>query len=479
MKESRLKHFIDISLGTFISMFIGLLTTPIITRLVSPDEYGRLSLFTLYGSFALTVMCMGLDQALVRYFYKDESEAYKKELFQSCILPPLLSWCAVGAAALLIDAAAVHIFKAPFRESIPFLALFIIYVINLLLNRFILLSFRLQYKTKEYALLGILTKTAYLAAALSGIFIIRGYYFWILAAATVFSYLAANAIAVFRQRKLAFGSVKSSGLFTVRELLKYGYPFIFYNAVTTLFEGIDKISLQLFTTYGEVGVYASATTLVNIFAVIQSSFYALWQPMAIEHFEKSPEDKEFYRKVNQYITVLVFVLGISLIFVKDLFALLLGEKYRAAACILPFLIFRPIMCTISETTVSGIYFYQKSKLHIRIAAVACVANIAGNFLLIPFLGARGAAISTGLSYIVFFAMRTVLSNRLYYVNWHIKKLSALTAATIAYAGYCTFFPFGAGSAAGFAAVMLLLILLYRSTIAEMFLYVKQKFLKRS
>lgn len=73
-----LKHFFMIGIGTALNLLIGLLTTPIITRIVDPIEYGQLSIFTIYSNVAVMVLCLGLDQALVRYYYQSEDKKYKK-----------------------------------------------------------------------------------------------------------------------------------------------------------------------------------------------------------------------------------------------------------------------------------------------------------------------------------------------------------------------------------------------------------------
>ena len=67
-KPSIFKHFISIGTGTVINMLVGFLTTPILTRLVGTAEYGQYSIFTMYAGIALMVLCMGFDQALIRYF---------------------------------------------------------------------------------------------------------------------------------------------------------------------------------------------------------------------------------------------------------------------------------------------------------------------------------------------------------------------------------------------------------------------------
>ena len=76
-----------------------------------------------------------------------------------------------------------------------------------------------------------------------------------------------------------------------------------------------------------------------------------------------------------------------------------------------------------------------------IAGVSCITNFFGNWLLTPLMGARGAALSTGISYIVFFAMRTVLANKVFYVDYHLKNfmLVSLTLLLFAYYGSTHFF----------------------------------------
>lgn len=211
-------------------------------------------------------------------------------------------------------------------------------------------------------------------------------------------------------------------------------------------------------------------TLVHIFAIIQTAFNTLWSPMAVEHYTKNPNDKEFYQKGNQVITVIMFFLGISLILVKDIFAILLGEKYREAAYILPFLIFNPIMYTISETTVTGLVFKKKSQMQVIVAVGACITNIIGNFLLVPRLGCQGAAISTGVSYVVFFSLRTYLSNKYFYVDFKLKKFYFLTTVVIFYALYNTFIHFNVGSVLGYFVCLSILVVMYKDTILWGLLY---------
>lgn len=260
-----------------------------------------------------------------------------------------------------------------------------------------------------------------------------------------------------------------------KQLLKYGFPFIFSMGITTLFQSLDKISLNRYATYSEVGIYSSAMTLVHIFAILQTSFNTVWAPVAIEHHLQKPDDKKFYTQAFEGITVLMFGAGILLILVKDVFALLLGARYREAAYILPFLIFNPIMYTISETTVCGIDFEKKSKMHILIAIVSCFTNYLGNTLLVPLFGGKGAAISTGISYIVFFTMRTIIGQRYFNFKLQLSKFFILTILVVGYAYYNTFFKFSVISVLFAVVCFGALFVLYKNSIKWLVQYIVRYF----
>ena len=157
----------------------------------------------------------------------------------------------------------------------------------------------------------------------------------------------------------------------------------------------------------------------------------------------------------------MFAMGISMILVKDVFALILGSKYREAAYIMPYLIFSPVMYTISETTVGGINYLKKSKYHVLIASVACIINLSGNTILVPLIGGKGAAISTGFSYIVFFLMRTIIAEKFYKVGFGIKKVMIITVLTSMYALYNTFVRFNFIAIAGALICYIVLFILYK------------------
>ncbi len=460
-KNSVLHQFVNLASGSLITMIIGFFTTPILTNLVNPDDYGKLSIFTVYLNVAVLILCIGLDQALVRFYYVKDTTSYKSGLLKKCSRLPLWATAAVGILFSVLCMAGMIRFK--FGKIIAVCLSGCVFFD--VLTRFSSLAVRLEYKSKTYSLLKIIRKASYVVLVIPAVFLFQEHQFLMLAVCTLAAAACEALFGIFFERKLWFGKPDRDTPET-KVLVRYASPFILSMGLTTVFQAIDKFVLERYSTYAELGVYSAAMSLIHVFAILQSTVNTMWAPMATEHYEKAPEDKTFFAKANAYVTILMFFVGLCLILVKDVFALLLGEKYRLAAYILPCLCLNPIMYTLSETTVNGINFAKKSHYHILVGAVSCVVCFAGNMLLVPIFGGRGSAISAGLSYIVFFALRTYFSYKCYPVHFGVGKIAILTAAVFAYALYNTFVPFGIFTVLGFVGCVALLVLLYRSDIVS-------------
>ena len=462
-KPSIIKHFISIGTGTVVNMLVGFLTTPILTRLVGTAEYGQYSIFTMYASIALMVLCMGFDQALIRYFYRFDTPDYQRTIVKECVKLPFL--CTLLAAIIVNILSWLGLVQFEFEPRI--MTMLTILVFFQVMNRIDLILLRVTYQTKLYSLLQVLTKVLFAGLAVAGCVLLEGQKLFVLAGASMVSYAVVTVVGIWSQRDLwSFGRIRDKYTIDRKELYRYAFPFIVSMGITTIFQAIDKISLKRYCSYEEVGIYSSAITLVHVFAIVQTTFGAIWAPIVVEHYEKEPEDRTFYQKGFRTMTFVMFFIGISLILCKDLFVMLLGEDYRGSAAMIPFLCLSPIMLTISDTTVIGITFSKKSYLQIIVSAVACVTNIAGNTLLVPVFGGVGAAISTGLSYIVFFAMRTILSNRYFPMKWGFGKFFAITVLLLGYALYNTFCVFEIAAILGYVTILAVLIISYRDVLRD-------------
>ncbi|MBU3178172.1 oligosaccharide flippase family protein [Clostridium estertheticum] len=436
MDEGLIKKFIPFALGNIITLILSVVTVPIVTRILSPEQYGKAAMFTLATSIICTIILMGCEQSFVRFFYEEKVRSRTKLLYECIKIPIVVSCIASIGIVILRRNISMVLFNEYSLKSIIFV---IVQSIFMALNTFALLVIRMQQKGKTYSILLVINKITNFILIIFLVNILTNDYKIIIIAAVVSNLFVTICAIVFEFKFWNFKDSKNMELKnTTSNIVKFAIPLVFTFMINWFFQSIDKMSIKHWVNYEELGMYTSAFTLVGLLNVVQSAFTTFWTPVAFERYEKDSKDIKFFEKINKIISYIMLLVAILLILFKDIIILILGSKYKSAAFVMPFLVFMPVMYTISETTQIGINFSKKSNCHIVVAVVSLIVDIIGMYLLVPILGARGAAISTGIAYISFFTMRTFLSLKFYKVNYNLKKFYTITALIVVYAFYATF-----------------------------------------
>ena len=463
MKNSLLKKFLSFSIGGYIALAIGFFITPIITRMISPEQYGVYSIFTVAINMCILICGLGLDQGFVRHFY-EENENKRDRLLYSCIKIPILLTILISFFIIFFrKKVSLFLFE---EYSFEMIIIFILMIFLSLINRFSILIVRMNQKAKLFSLFQILTQV------LNFIFIILffknyGNNYKTLVVAGIMSLFLVTIISIVTERK-NWTYNKEMGKCSSKELIKYSFPLSITMALNWVFSSGDKIVIKYFSTLTELGLYAAAFKIVALLNIIQTGFTTFWTPVAYEKYEKNKEEKIFFEKIHEYMSFFMFLVAVILLMGKDLLIMILGPKYALASDIMPMLTLMPIMYTISETTVLGINFYKKTKYHLYISISVVILNVIGNLILVPKLGAKGAAISTGIVYIVFFTLRTYFSLKFIKFNFNLKRFYLIVFMLVIFAIYLSFYNnivviFKIG-----ITIISLIIFLYRKMIKDLY-----------
>jgi O-antigen/teichoic acid export membrane protein len=415
-----IKLFLKFSVGSWVSAAISLFTTPIVTALIIPDEFGKASMYTLAFNLVLQIALLGMDQGFVRKFYQQANDDYQSKLLWNSIALPF------GIGLLLC--LGIFLFGHQLAQwlvgaySNEFLLLLCGSIMFGLFERFALLMLRMKKLALSFSVLRILAALInFLGIFLYATYvnkdfyaIIYGNFLSLLIPAIVAIVMAGN---VWRLKKTD-GSL-------IKDLLRYGFPFLPTFLVLWVFEGIDKMALRHYSNFHEIGLFSAAYKIVAILNILQASFSNFWTPVAFEMYEKNSEEaKQMFSRIFSLMTAILFTCGLGVILCKDIIILLFDESYRSAATIMPFLLLVPMMYILSEVTVGGINYKNKTGWHLVIAIASALTNYLLILWLVPLYGAKGAAVSTGISYIVFFYSRTIISHSLFpldikYSRFHI------------------------------------------------------------
>ncbi|POZ92701.1 lipopolysaccharide biosynthesis protein [Petrotoga halophila] len=429
-----IKSFFQFSMGQWIAALISFITTPITTWLIIPEEFGKASMFTLAFNLLLNVALLGADQSFVRMFY-ERPEDKRRDLLWDSLLPSLSIGIVVFVVIGIFWRELSFVLFGDYNHFLPIFLLGVTILVGIL-ERFSTLAVRMKKRGIAFSTLRIVNGvTNAVFTILYALFVSRSFYAVIVG--LFFSHIVTALLAIFFERELWFGKFKVN-FRSIKAIVRYGLPFVPTFLITWLFQSIDRLALRNYSDFTEIGLYSAAFKVVAVMNLIQVGFTMFWTPVSYESYEKEPESKGIFEKTSVFIAATMFVFGLLIVVFKDVIFLLLESSYRQASGISSFLILMPIMYTVSETTVVGINFKKKTYWHMLIASVAAGVNVFGNLMLVPVYGAKGAAFSTGVSYIVFFCMRTFISRSLFPVNYHLGKFFISTFVFVIVAFINTF-----------------------------------------
>jgi len=404
--EVFVKKLGSFSIGSAISFFIGFISTPIITWLVVPEEFGKVSMYNVALQLSNLLVMLGMNQALMRNYH---SSSDKENLFWNTFLVSFSSSLLFGLLVYIFRSDISYLlFDSDESKTLILLALSLPLFVIIRYNEQIL---KIEEKPKAYSLVLIFRRSVSLLLTVT-ILLLFTRSFEGIVYAMVCSVLLTSV----------FSSLLTKWFFTFRiridkeliiQNLRYALPLIPVAMLMWIYNAIDKVALKTWSDFSEIGIYTGAFKIVIALQMFKQAFIAYWNPTAFRWYEKGVSYEKIM-SVSHYLLSVLMVAFATIVLFRHQIIKLLAPAYSEAARIIPFLIYFPIMDTLTKTTAKGIRFTRKTNYDLLGISVGAVLNIAGNFVLVPLMGAIGAAISTGGSYIVYFLIRTLISRRVWY-----------------------------------------------------------------
>ncbi|MEW4241090.1 oligosaccharide flippase family protein [Priestia megaterium] len=399
------KKLLGFSIGPVAGAFITFVTVPLTTYFISPNEYGKASMFALFQMIFGTFLYFGIDQAYTREYHSAKN---KLNLFQNAIFIPLVIAFVLFLTIIILPS---PVSKLLFNNSnlvLPSI-LFGLMIIAMVVERFILLSLRMEEKALEYSLINIFTKLSILIFTLLFVIYIRRDFLAVVYS-TVFGQIIIDGYLVIRYRNLFEYKKFNLNKRLLKKMFQFGFPIVIATSLSSLLNSLDRLSLRAWSDFYEVGIFAATLKIAGALSIIQVSFTSFWVPTAYRWYEERKEI-EYFKIVSDSVLLLMSILFVGILMLKDLIIYILSPGYADATYIVAFLCLQPIIYTVSETTCLGIVFSKKTYLSIWVGLIAIVPNILINVLLVPKFGAIGAAVATAVAYIFFFISRTYFSNK--------------------------------------------------------------------
>ncbi|HRT68570.1 MAG TPA: teichoic acid transporter, partial [Bacteroidota bacterium] len=80
-----IRNLVGFSLSSWIGFFVGIISVPLLTRILEPFQFALLNQFLAASNLAMAIVCLGMDSAFVR-FYNEPPAGFTPELLLGKIL---------------------------------------------------------------------------------------------------------------------------------------------------------------------------------------------------------------------------------------------------------------------------------------------------------------------------------------------------------------------------------------------------------
>ncbi|MBG9980849.1 oligosaccharide flippase family protein [Facklamia sp. DSM 111018] len=400
-----LKRLMGFSMGPIIGALISIIQIPILTRLMLPDEYGVSGLYRTLMLYLPNFIYVGLDQSFSREFHQISD---KKYLFQQASLIPFVLGSIFALIAMFFNQElSMWMFEDSKYGYIIILSGWML--LAMIIERFVLLSIRMQEKAKEYSAFTILLKLSIFIVSIG--FVLLGVRdFRVIVLGMIVGQLLGDGLLFIRYRDLLNPIGFNLDKVLLLKLLKFGFPLMLAMSLNSVLNLADNFMLKTLSNKTELGYYSAGIGIVNVIGILKTAFATFWTPTAYRWHEEQKSIKHFKYISDALLFILTGMFFAILVF-RPLVMLVVGKQYEPTKYILGLLSFPHIMYTLSETTTLGIVFSRKTYLNIVVSVLTLIPSFGLNLWLTPQYGALGAAAASCGAYIMFYTARTFFSSR--------------------------------------------------------------------
>ena len=379
--------------GTIASAILGLVNTPLLTNILEPKVYAQYGMLITFTTVMTTFIYLGQDEAFMRFFDK-RKEDYKSYLWR-CIRVPIFL-CIIVIILLFTP---LHIVvNWLFEAEIPFFtcALIGVYLMVMVIQRFLMLTARMEERAANFALSNIVTKGGFIVASVIMFYVFRTLPFNDIIICLLFGVLIAlliNLMVVFRVSHV--NTSVTEDVSSV-ELLKFGLPFAFSSTFLFAIPLIEKIIIRTRTSWETLAIYTAAAIFVTVMNLVKTTVNSIWVPYVYKNFQEENTFKNTFYNVGICLISLCLMAIAGTIITRRWLVLVLNSKYYDVMLIAPAMVCGACFDLLSGVYSIGINIKKKTKFHIIIPIIQLSISSIVLFCLLPIVGLP----ATGISYLL-------------------------------------------------------------------------------
>jgi O-antigen/teichoic acid export membrane protein len=426
MKINLLKGSVTYGVVTIFSRIASVVLIPILTRLLSPVEYGALSMALTIVTLANFVVTFEVAQAVTLYF-TDRNRADRDLYPGTAIRFSIMMYILLLVVAIIFG----EMISRMFADGTTIRTSMILDGAILLAANGIFLviqnQLRLEFETRWYAIIttGYVLLTSF--GAISGALLFHH------STEGVILGQAVGAAVIDLVGFLMFWKRFRSGFDVgkLKEMLKFSLPLV--PAALLLLGGqqAPKLILSIYGSLEDVGIYGLAYQIAGFSALAVLGVQIAITPSILANHQQAETPKMLGRLFDGFAIIALLFCSFLSIFANELVMIFSVSSYGRAASLVPFLAFA-IALNSMYIFFPGKIISGKSGKQLIASIISFLVAVISGLILVKIDGVRGAALATLLSSISFFFIWCYISQKLYRlpVNWLKLFMAAILTAAV-------------------------------------------------
>jgi O-antigen/teichoic acid export membrane protein len=406
-------------LGNLLQKAAAFLLIPLYTYYLSPGDFGITGIVQSANQILTIVLALGINSAIQRYYYEYYEDETRLRQYISSTFLFLTATASAASLGLLFGGKAIWemIFRqVPFS---PYAQLMIWTVWGSVLTQYALNLYRARQEPVWFVVsqLGnfLLTTTATIYFVVFRHLGARGQLLGLLVGSVVTALVSSTVLL-----KEYFTLQIDWKL--IRVSMMYGVPLIPHLIAQWVKTSMDRLILENYATLDEVGLYTLGYKLGFVMQVLVSSTNQAYVPYFFEMMKSYPNPKSRFKKIVAfYVAIFGSICLVGVLFGREVLQLLVPPEYHAAAEIVPLILFGFLINGYYFLAVNSLFYFERTAWVPWLTGTAATVSIGLNFLLVPRLGALGAAWSFVASTILTFVLAFLVSRRFWKVKLPYEK----------------------------------------------------------
>lgn len=383
-----------LAVSVVLPRLMGLVTLPIYTRLLGPDDFGRFELLISIIGLFYAICLLGLDFAISVRFFGFGEDARRRDAASALAAAAAASVTTAGILVVLAGVFGTELFQS--ADGGLALAIAISAGPFNALGGVLAMYLRLKFRGVAFfrAMLG-----GALGGTITGVALVVVAGWGLLGAVVGLTVVHALTFAL-----LAFGV---RGLLnpyrvdrkTALRLVRLGAPLVPAGAASWVFSLADRFFVAALLGFTQLGLYASAARLATVLAFVHFGFHAAWGPLALRWVAAADRDRRYRASLRLIAMAGGACVAIVSWLARPLLELIAGPAYVDASSVVWLLAAAVLFTAMFPVAQMGASLGQRGGHIARTMIAAAALSTVANLLLIPtlgYVGAGGAALVTSV-----------------------------------------------------------------------------------